>query len=78
MKKQQRALEKWAKLFNGIRIRQRVQAEYGQGGSSSISVPVRQLDQHETVLAADVAFSCIGCWVIFPKETHQAHWRRQA
>jgi xeroderma pigmentosum group C-complementing protein len=30
-KKEEKALKRWAKLINGLRVRKRLQAEYGEG-----------------------------------------------
>lgn len=37
IKKEERALKRWAKLMNGLRVRRRLQAEYGQ--SDNVSPP---------------------------------------
>lgn len=40
IKREERALKRWVKLMNGLRVRRRLQAEYGQSDNVSVFTPL--------------------------------------
>lgn len=50
IKKEERALKRWVKLMNGLRVRRRLQAEYGQSDNVSPATPCPLFHVHVNIL----------------------------